>query len=462
MIRKVAALRGLRFEASKAGPLEGLVAPPYDVVTRVHIRDYVAGNPYNVIQLDVGLDAAGGESLGQWEAVARRFRQWISDGILRVDPEPFVYVMEHRYHLRHAPGERVLRVALAGLRAGQGPQRAALAHERTMAAVRQDRARQISICRAQFSPILALVSDPSLSVQKALDALCAGREPEIRLAAPSGGDLALWVAAAAAPEGRSVMDALAASLDASPAIIADGHHRYEAACEAAAQAGSPLYLLAGLASIEGQGLTVLPIHRVLGPGGSKAADVLRMALYEHFLTLADHEVPPEVEALRERSAHDPHVAVSTVAQLRRKLGRTVIGVWWGAGEFEWLAVPSKAVWRSGSAPSDHGGVAGDIALLHQGPLMPRRLAVSDDGVPNEKDGRGWVRFTADVCEAVGLVDRGEAAAAVLLAPVDLAEIRATALAGKRMPEKSTYFYPKLTSGLVLQDLDQPVAEWPPA
>lgn len=469
-LKRVAALRGVRFDPGRVGRLDHVLAPPYDVVTRQHVEAYLARSPYNVLQLDLGIADPSDPVPGRWDEVGRRFREWLASGVLRADERPSVYVLRHVYRLPDGtPG--TLTAALAGLRVGPGASRAAMGHERTVAAVRGDRLEQLRRCRAQFSPILALVSDPDRRVQRALEE-AASAPPSLQAEAPTGGELAVWVHPADSPPGRGVLDALAAALDRSPAVIADGHHRFEAASQYAEEqahlphgsggaCGDGVFALTGLASLEGGGLSILPVHRVVGPAGAATAEALRMALYEHLIPLSDVEVPPPLRPAFEQAARDPLQAARAVAAIREALGRPVFAVWWGPGRLEWLAVPSKATHRSGAAGPEYPGVAGDITILHRGPLATWKPAVQGADGGGVREPARWIRYTPDAREAAGAVDRGEAAAAILMAAVRLSEVQDVAMAGKKMPEKSTYFYPKLISGLVLQDLLLPVQAWPP-
>lgn len=470
-LKRVAALRGVRFDPRRVGRVDHVLAPPYDVVSRQHVQAFLARSPYNVLQLDLGIADLSDPVPGQWSEVGHRFREWLASGVLRPDERPSVYVFRHTYRLPDAtPG--TLTAVLVGLRVGPGASRAAMGHERTVAAVRGDRLEQLRRCRAQFSPILALVSDPDRRVQQALDE-AALAEPSLRAQAPTGGDLAVWVYPAESPQGRGVLDALAAALDRSPAIIADGHHRFEAASQYAEEqarlSGSAsngagdggVFALTGIASLEGGGLSILPVHRVVGPAGTATAEALRMALYDHLIPLSDVEIPPPLRAAFQQAGRDALQAARAVAAVREALGRPVYAVWWGAGRLEWLAVPAKATHRSGSAGPEHPGVAGDITILHRGPLSTWKPAVRTAEGGGHEESERWIRYTPDAREAARAVDQGEAAAAILLAPVRLSEVQDVALAGKKMPEKSTYFYPKLISGLVLHDLLLPVQAWPP-
>ena len=464
-MKSVAAFRGLRFDPGRVGRLDDVLAPPYDVVRLQHVHEYLSRSPYNVLQLDLGVADPADPVPGRWEQVARRFREWLEQGVLRPDPEPSVYVFRHRYHL---PDGRAgtLTAVFAALRAGPGGSRAALGHERTVPAVRGDRLEQLRRCEAQFSPILALVADPQRRLQQALEEVAAA-PPHLEARAPTGGELELWAHPSASPAGRRVLDELARALEASPAVIADGHHRFEAAGQFAEErarlvgSGSHegLYVMTAMASLEAGGLAILPVHRVVGPAAS--AEALTTALYEHLTPLHEQEVPAGLRPALQQAAGDPVEAARAVGALRQGLGRAVYGIWWGRGRVEFMAVPAKVTHRSGSAPPEYPGAAGDVAVLHRGPLAGWRPSVHPEGGGGQAEPERWLRYTPDAREAALAVERGEAAAAILLAPVQLAEVQEVARAGKKMPEKSTYFYPKLISGLVLQDLRLPVEAWPP-
>lgn len=466
-LKSIAAFRGLRYDPARVHRLDDVLAPPYDVVGRQHVQAYLTRSRYNVLQLDLGVADPADPVPGRWDEVARRFRDWVDEGVLVPDPRPSVYVFRHRYHLPDGrPG--TLTAVFVGLRAGPGGSKAAMGHERTVAAVRGDRLEQLRRCAAQFSPILALVADPELRFQRALEEAASG-EPHVEAEAPTGGELALWACPSETPHGRRVLEELARALERSPAVIADGHHRFEAASQyaeeqarlasAAARRREGLYVLAALASLEGGGLSILPVHRVVGP--PSAVEPFRMALYEHLMPLHDDEVPVSLRAGLRREGADPAQTAAHVASLRQALSRPVLAVWWGGGRVDYLAVPAKVTQRVGSSGPEFPGVAGDITLLHRGPLAEWRPSTRTvvDGAGAEES--RWIRYTSDAREAAAAVDRGEAAAALLLAPVALAEVQEVAQTGKKMPEKSTYFYPKLISGLVLQDLRLPVEAWPP-
>ena len=465
VVQPIAALQGIRFDPARVGSLGPLLAPPYDVVSPDTARAYLSRSPYNVLRLDLGLRDDGPEYRpGDWGYAGQLFRSWLREGVLAADQEPSVYAVRHHYQ---APdGSRgTLALAFAGLRSGPSPSRAALPHERTLPEVWAERLRQLQTCRAHFSPILAVVADPKGAVREALDQASQG-EPVLREQGPAGGLMELWVHRASSPAGSALLDALSASLADQPAVIADGHHRFEAAGRLAEQEGLPeafRYILAGLTPMEQGGLAILPIHRVVGPASAGLRERLRLLLYEYLTPLSVAELPGGLQAEVAAAAGQPERVAEVLRRVRSSLGRAVVAVYWGGGQLEWLQEPAKAAWKSRNARPELPGAANDVLLLHRGPLAEFPLAADLASVP--RDGaaeRGWVAFTPVAREAGAAVDSGRAAAALLLSPVTLGDVREVALAGKRMPQKSTYFYPKLASGLVLADLERPVLPWPAA
>ena len=465
----LAALEGIRYDPGRLERLSSVLAPPYDVVSLPAARQYLARSPYNVLRLDLGLrEEDGSVTPGDWQHAGSLFRHWMEQGVLKADPGPCAYVMRHHYRAPDGT-EGTLVAAFAGLRVGQGPGRAALPHERTLQEVWSERLRQLQVCRAHFSPILALLTDPAGAVREALEQACQ-RPPDATGEAPSGGRLELWAYPVDEAPGRRVMDAMAASLADHPAIIADGHHRFEAAsrlAELEGGRGAVQYILAGLTSLEHGGLAVLPIHRVVGPATPTVQERLRLRLYEYLMPVSQAELPQGLQEQLGRAGEDPRRAAELVRAVRAALGRTAVAVYWGRGAAEFLAEPAKAAWRSRNSRPELPGAANDVLLLHRGPLADWELLAELPGTasragqqPQERAGPGWVAFSPVAEEAAREVEEGRAAAAIFVSPVTLADVKEVAVAGKRMPQKSTYFYPKLTSGLVLADLGRAVLPWP--
>lgn len=332
--------RAERYDESKAGPLERLVAPPYDVLSPEQREEYLARSPYNVVHLTLPDDE---------EQAGRDVQDWREQGVLTRDQEPGYWFLSQDY----VGPDGVCRTRsglAASLRAEPYENGVVLPHERTHRGPKEGRLRLLRATRTQLEPIFLLYEGEPLQPP--------AREPDLQ----SGGDK-LW----------RVQDA--PSFENTELLIADGHHRYETAVAYAQEGGSP-YLMVVLVPTEQEGLTIFPTHRI-----------------------AEH-----ANGVRGTPISEPGDDLPGVVLYRD-------------GRYELLE-----------------GDGLDVEIVE-------RIAPED------------VTYTPQRAEAVATVDRGDAEAAFLLRPTRIEDVWAVARRGETMPQKSTYFYPKLTSGLLFHPLD---------
>jgi uncharacterized protein (DUF1015 family) len=332
--------RAERYDESKAGPLERLVAPPYDVLSPEQREEYLARSPYNVVHLTLPDDE---------EQAGRDVRDWREQGVLARDEEPGYWLLSQDY-VGPDGVSRTRAGLVASLRAEPYENGVVLPHERTHSGPKEGRLRLLRATRTQLEPIFLLYEGDPLRPP--------AREPDLR----SGGDK-LW----------RVEDA--PNFESTELLIADGHHRYETAVAYAQEGGSP-YLMVVLVPTEQEGLTIFPTHRL--------AERIN----------GTHGTPIE----------EPGDVLPGVVMYRD-------------GKYELLK-----------------GDGLDVEIVER---------IAPDGVT----------YTPERAEAVATVDRGDAEAAFLLRPTRIEDVWAVARRGETMPQKSTYFYPKLTSGLLFHPLD---------
>ena len=327
--------RAERYDESKAGPLERLVAPPYDVLSPEQREEYLARSPYNVVHLTLPDDE---------EQAGRDVQDWREQGVLTRDQEPGYWFLSQDY-VGPDGVSRTRSGLVASLRAEPYENGVVLPHERTHRGPKEGRLRLLRATRTQLEPIFLLYEGEPLQAP--------AREPDLQ----SGGDK-LWRV-----EG-------APSFENTELLIADGHHRYETAVAYAQEGGSP-YLMVVLVPTEQEGLTIFPTHR-----------------------LAER-----VNGVRGTPISEPGDDLPGVVLYRD-------------GRYELLE-----------------GDGLDVEIVE-------RIAPDN------------VTYTPQRADAVATVDRGDAEAAFLLRPTRIEDVWAVARRGETMPQKSTYFYPKLTSGLL--------------
>jgi uncharacterized protein (DUF1015 family) len=345
--------RALRYDEAKAGRLESLVAPPYDVISPEERVDYLARSPYNVVHLTLpdSEDAAG-----------RAFGDWQREGVLVRDEAPAYWLLSQQY-VGPDGVQRTRNGIVASLKAEPYDRGVVLPHERTHRGPKEGRLRLLRAVRAQLEPIFLLYDGEALEPP--------GRAPDLEIEGAR-----LW-RVDQAPD-----------LSSTQLLIADGHHRYETALAYADEGGSP-YLMVVLVPTHQTGLTIFPTHRV-------------------------------VERLDGVNGSEPVAGIGDALTKLEELPRDR---------------PAVALYRDGETRV----LKGDEPEL--------------DAAFVERFGPEGVSYTPRVEEAVAAVDSGRAAAAFLLRAPTIEQVRAVAERGERMPQKSTYFFPKLTSGLLFQPLD---------
>jgi len=435
-VPEIRPFRALRFDPSVVGDPGLVVAPPYDVVGPDLRATLVDRSPANVVLLDIPAEELGDELDDRYRRAARTLAAWRSDGTLRKDPHPSVYVYEQAYVVPGTQTERTqrgffarLRLEAFGLDAGVMP------HERTLDGPKEDRYKLLRATGVNTSPVVALFDDESGATGQRLAFVAAG-PADLEVSDDDGVRHRLW-AVPADGQGVSaeISDALIAAASARPVTIADGHHRYETAlryrderrmsrsCE---EDPAFDYLLTLFLEAKGEPLTVLPTHRLLRGIGDQAAAALPDRAGELF------------EVDRVGSAEDLVRRFEGAGLADGGEGR--FGLWTRGGGAMLTAR------REAFAPFLPAGgdavQALDVTLL--GVALDRLAGLDANAVA-----AGAIGYTKSAAEAVAAVRSGEADAALLLEGTPVASVSAVARAGDVMPQKSTYFYPKALSGLVI-------------
>jgi uncharacterized protein (DUF1015 family) len=432
--------RALRFDPTTVGDLGAVTAPPYDVIDPAARARLLERHPANVVRLDLPAEEIGdADPDDRYRRAARTLASWRSDGTLRKDPHPSVYVYEQTYRVPGTDTERRQRGFFARLRLEAFGEGGVLPHERTLTGPKEDRYKLLRATGVNTSPVVVLFDDPAGTTGARLAEL-AGTPAAVDLTDDDGVRHRLWPLPA---DGDGPESGLAAALiaagEAAPVTIADGHHRYETALRyrderrmtRSCEEDPPFdYLLALFLDATDEPLTVLPTHRLVRSlGDDGAAELLRRA-EELFVV----EPVASASALVE--------AFDAVALARGGEGR--FGLWTRAG-----GALLRARRHAFEAHRPEGGSAVrqlDVTLLG---VALERLA----GVDAAAVAAGAIAYDKSAAGAVAAVERGDADAAWLLEGTPVASIEAVAREGDVMPQKSTYFYPKALTGLVINPLE---------
>ncbi len=420
--------------------LAAVVTPPYDVISPAAQARYYERSPHNIIRLELGRVEPDDDELNNvYTRAAATFAEWRLHGVLRQDA-PALYVYEQRFAVEGKDYQRtslLARVRLEPWEAG-----VILPHERTMSKPKEDRLRLMRATAANLSPLMALYDDP----RGALAALLApvrAAPPEVDFVDEAGEGHRLWALRDAA-----LAEQVTTFFRERQLYIADGHHRYETCLayrdEQTVLRKEPLapddalnFTLMALCAVEDPGLVVLPTHRVL-------SDLDAM----HLSTL--HERLPRSFDLRDLGTGESEAALAALAP-ETAAGRTAFALV-EPEEVRLLvlnAAGREAMERLGGeyASTSPAWRALDLAALHA-LVLDGALCITPEMVRAGEH----VSYTRDAAEAMAAVREGRADVALLVAPSPPAAIRDVARAGDRMPQKSTYFYPKLITGLTINPL----------
>ena len=412
--------RAWRYDTAVAGPLDDLICPPYDVIDPAAAGRLLAGSRHNVIHLELGSGAADPAAPdNRYTRAAATLEQWTAQGVLREETASCLYLYEQRFTVDGRPLRRL--AFFAAVRLSPWEDRAVLPHEVTLSAPKADRLALLAATRANISPIYALC-DAGLPGVTALLRVAVQREPDAEAGGEAGEYHRLW----AVPD-LDLLDGVTRDLARRPLYIADGHHRYETALAYAHEQGDgggaegAGYVLMAITPVDDPGLVVLPTHRLLRDLDAASLD---QALRNLGALFDVQTVPNPTPAALAAGTRDHAIALYTP----------------GAGR---VLRPRDGTEALGDV--DPALAALDVTVL-QRLLFERLLGLT----PDELRRQSHVDYTRDAGEALRLVDRGEYQAAALLNGTPPAAVLAVARAGARMPQKSTYFYPKLATGLVLR------------
>ena len=419
---EVRPLRTLRYDAATAGPLEDVIAPPYDVIDDELRARLVAQSRYNVVEIDLPR-ASGGDP---YEHAAATMAAWRESGVLVREDEPAIWALRQEY--TGPDGRDLVRTGfLARVRVEDyGPGRIR-PHERTHPGPKEDRLRLTRATRTNLSPIFSLFPDPGGATRSALAQLT-GDEPFATATDHEGTRNTLWRVS-----DPGAISGLRDSLARTELLIADGHHRYETArvyAEELGGEGEHRYVLMLLCSLADPGLTVFPTHRLLT--GLKEDSGKQQAIRETLMR--DFEIAELSTAAELEPPPDSRVGFGYMDSFHRKPYR--------------VTLKDQAIADRVLAGMQEAYRRLDTAVL-EAIVLRGALGMSEDDISHLRG----LDYSKSLDDAIEAVESGRADAGFFMRATPVDQVREVAEAGESMPPKSTYFFPKVPTGLVFSPLD---------
>lgn len=436
--------RGTTYNLDIVRDLSRVVAPPYDCISNALLKDLYGRSPWNSVRLIAGKAALieedptvgqGDGSTGElpvdadpYRRTAHLWQEWQRTGVLVQDEKPAFYACREVY--RSYLGEEETRTGFIGLvRLLDFSEGAIRPHELTLSAPKADRLRLFEECRANFSQIFTIYADEDRRTDSMLSSVTAGKPPDMSARDDDGSLREVWRLS-----DPSVVAQISKAMAGQRLAIADGHHRYETALNYSRQmrmrgergSGQDAtfghdYTMIYMANAYSPGLCIAPVYRVVS------------GLPDFDRRVWGRRVSQDLGAAR-----TPMDLSSCLRWLRADgAGQRRFVAYLGGGESITLAL-------------DRADGCLDVSVLHEA-VIERTLGIGSEDLASQR----YLTYTHDPGEAARAVDEGRAQLAFLLNPVRPEEILRVVDAGDIMPQKSTYFYPKLLTGLVINRLDRP-------
>ena len=430
---RIAPLRGIFYNQKKIRDLAKVVAPPYDVISREEQEKLYHKSPYNFVRLDLSQEP------DSYDTVAVLLQSWQSEGILERDEAPAIYFLAQKFSLKDGEvKERHGFFALTQLQDfSSGDIRP---HENTLEGPKQDRLKLMIACHAQLSPIFALYSQPKRTINRILSEQIEGKPPFISVKPDGGGECRLW--RVAEPE---VIGRIQREMKDQPLLIADGHHRYEATLAyrdhmrgQGSWSGREAfnYIMTYFANIDDDNVVILPTHRLVRGYAPKPFLQLEEALQTYFY-IEQYPKTPEGKSWFLKALKNTGKKHRVIGASFKRDPRYLI-----------LRLKNKRIMqrlaKDVSAPLREI----ELSILHL-LVLEHILGLT----PEQQTSGDTIRYSQDDDAVLQSLEKEDFQAAFLVNPTKRADILAIVNGGEKMPQKSTYFYPKLMSGLVVNRID---------
>lgn len=433
----------LRYAPAMEKELARLLTPPYDVISPEMQAELYARNPHNLVRIDLAKEEAGDdERKNRYTRAAGALQAWIAEGVLARDPREAFYVYEQEFDLS-GKGRRRRRGFFCAVRLEDLHEGGIRGHERTFDGPKADRLKLTRATHCNMSPIFSMYDDPAKVTDGIIEKAIAGKKKqEVTI---NGITHRLWVV-----DDPGAIESLRSQLREKQLFIADGHHRYETSLmyrdarvkEGGRQvADEPFdYTLMFITNMRAEGMEILPTHRVLGKQAGRKIDAEKM--------LAELRKSFDVEEVKLVS--DLSVAAADVSRRLDAAGRQATSFCLiFPGDRAYLlklradADPNRLINNKDIAPEVKRL---DVTILHQHIL---RVFLGDAA---DHLGHDDLHYVKDAAETIRMMRSSECEAAFLMNPTKMEQVSEVAGLGLRMPQKSTYFYPKIITGMVIREI----------
>ena len=419
--------KGLRFNCEKAGKIDELVCPPYDIISDQQREEYIKTNPHNIIRLELP------KGDDKYNKAAEILKDWLEKGILVKEDKPAIYIYEEEFT---AYGERkAIKGIICRVKLEEFSKGIILPHEFTLSKAKEDRLNLMKATNCNFSQIYSLYMDGGKNTLGKIDSLSKS-EPDIQLQDNDNVTHRMWII----KDENAIADICSDFTDRK-LYIADGHHRYETALnyrnylreQGLAKEGDACdYQMMMLVDMEHPGLVVFPTHRLVRNLDSFNAERVIDGCKEYF-DVTEHS--------------DINTIESTLMELYNQ-GKKAYAFYCGGSSYKLLVLKDTNIIKKLLPNASTATQQLDVTILHT-LILEKIFGIDAENMAKQIN----LTYTKIFDEAISSVQQGNSQCAFILNPTRVSEIREVASNGEKMPQKSTYFYPKMITGLVMNQLE---------
>ncbi len=416
---KIIPFKGVRYNSETIGDFSKVTSPPYDVISSEHQEMYYENNPYNIIRLILGKKTeSNGEGNNRYTRAKKFLDDWLNEKVLVQDEKPCVYVYEQEFQRKGVPKSRKGFIALAKLEPYSN--RIVLGHERTHLAPIKDRFELMKATKCNMSPIFSIYESDRGKIDGILEEE-SKKEPVIDFSDRKNVKNRLWRI-----DDEDKIKLIAEKMAGKKIFIADGHHRYETALHFREENGAGVadYVMMMFIDRNNPGLIVMPTHRLVSNIENFDSKKFIDGLEKYFLVeeTNKHELFEEMDKNRDKNCFGIHVGK----------------------RFYLLKLNDSKIMNELMPGKSDSLKKLDVSVLHS-VVLKKLLGISDGDINLQKN----ISYVKSKHVAVSAVGSGEAQIAFFLNPTKISEVTSVAMADEKMPQKSTYFFPKLITGMVI-------------
>ncbi len=423
---EVIGFKGLRY-SPQAGGIGELCCPPYDIISETQRADYIKRNQNNIIRLELPKEGAD-----PYKEAADILNMWKKNGIILRDDTPALYVYEEEFTVNGV--KKSVKGVIARVKLEEFSKGIILPHEFTLSKAKEDRLNLMKATNCNFSQIYALYMDETHTTLHTLEQQSES-SPKAELTDDDGVTHRLWIIT-----DKAVIDKITEDFKDRKLYIADGHHRYETALNyrnylldsgKAAEGDACDYQMIYLVDMEHPGLVVLPTHRLVrGLSGFEKEETLKKC--REYFSVEEKSNVSDMES---------------ILSLSYNRGEKAFGFYCGGESWYLLTLKSFDILNKLLPDVSKASRELDVTVLHT-LILEGIFGIDKENMANQIN----LTYTKSFSEAVDCVNGDGFQCAFIMNPTRVTEIRDVAMAGEKMPQKSTYFYPKMITGLVMNEL----------